>query len=302
VKILYLGLPLGAVWLARHGLAPAAVLLGHPEAPGSRRLRRVLPPSTLVLGRPRLDDPRIVDLLASTKPDVLLSFFWPKRIPTTVLALPRLGAFGTHPSLLPRHRGPDPYFWTIRNGDETTGVTLHRLDADYDTGAIIDTRTIPVSDELDSWTLARALDRPALELLVDVVRRLERGESLDGAAQDDSRATHAPEPSDEDFSIDWEEDVESILRLVRASAPTPGALADVEGETVEVTRASRYDGDAPKALAVAEAFIVDASVVVRAHDGCVRLDSARDEDGQSVDLVALVAGAQRAREDGSQAP
>ena len=225
-----------------------------------------------------------------------MSFFWPKRIPENVLALPRLGAFGTHPSLLPRHRGPDPYFWAIRDGDTITGVTLHRLEADYDTGAILETRTVPIRPDHDSWTLARALDRPALALLVDVVRRLANGEALVGTPQDDDDATHAPEPDDEDLSIDWHDDAGSIVRLVRAASPTPGALADVEGETVEVVRAERFEGRVPRSLEVAEAFIAEGSVVVRAGDGAVVLREARDESGAPVDLVALVRDAQRRSE------
>lgn len=297
MRILYLGLPLGALWLARHGFAPVAVMLGHPDAPGARRLRRTIPTSSLVLGRPKLTDPRIVATLAATKPDVVMSFFWPKRIPDSVLALPRLGAFGTHPSLLPRHRGPDPYFWTLRDGDEATGVTLHRLESDYDTGAIVDRRTLTVKPTHDSWTLARALDRPALALLVDCVRRLSNGEKLEGTPQDDALATHAPEPDDDDTSIDWDDDVEAILQLVRAAAPTPGALAEVEGMTVEVVKAERFDGRVPLSLEVAEAFISDESVVVRAADGAVRLLRTRDETGETLDLVRWVREAQASRDD-----
>lgn len=293
MRILYLGLPLGALWLAKHGFAPDVVLVGHPEAPGMRRLRRILPSSSLVLGRPRLDDPGVVSALRSSSPDLLLSFFWPRRIPGSVLAIPKLGAFGTHPSLLPRHRGPDPYFWTLLDGDEVTGVTLHRLDEDYDTGAIIDVRRLPVRATFDSWTLARALDRPALALLVEAARRARDGDPMLGERQDPRLATHAPQPDDTDLSIDWDDDVATILRLVRAASPTPGALADIEDETVEVVKASRFEGEVPRALEVAEAFVVDGAVVVRAADGGVRIDAARDEAGEPLDVVALVEEARR---------
>lgn len=299
VRILYLGLPLGALHLLGNGVELAGIVLGHPDAPGSRRLRRRLRPSTLLLGKPRLDDPQVLSTLASLRPDAILSFFYPRRIPEAVLALAPRGAFGTHPSLLPRWRGPDPYFWAIREGDTETGVTLHRLDRDYDTGHVIAQRTMPLLDRYDAWKLARALDRPALALLLECARRLDHGEVLLGDPQDDALATHAPEPDDDDLSIDWNEDAESIVRLVRAAAPTPAALADIEGELVEVTRASVYERSAPASLEPAEAFVDGDSVVVCAGRGAVRILGARDEQGDAFDLVAHVERAQRERSQAS---
>lgn len=299
VRILYLGLPLGALHLLGNRVPLAGVLLGHADAPGARRLRRRLPPGTLLLARPDLDDPVVLSTLASLKPDAILSFFWPRRIPESVLALAPRGAFGTHPSLLPRWRGPDPYFWAIREGDTETGVTLHRLARDYDTGAILEKRTIPLLERYDAWTLARALDRPALALLLDCARRLEQGELLEGVAQDDSLAAHAPEPDEEDLSIDWHEDAESIVRHVRAAAPTPAVVADIEGEVVEVVRARVYEREPPRSLEPAEAFIDSGTVVVRAGRGAVRILEARDERGDAVDLVERVEAAQQQRNQAS---
>ncbi len=49
-------------------------------------------------------------------------------------------------SLLPRHRGPVPVAWTIRNGEDETGTTIHRMDADLDTGAILAQRTMSMGE------------------------------------------------------------------------------------------------------------------------------------------------------------
>src|SRR5687767_9769653 len=123
LRIAYVGLPLGALALAQAGFTPDLIGLGHPDAPGARRVRRVLGRRALVLGRPDLHAGALQAALASVQPDVLLSWFWPQRIPEAVLTLPPLGAYGVHPSLLPRWRGPDPYFWALYQGDTETGVT-----------------------------------------------------------------------------------------------------------------------------------------------------------------------------------
>jgi methionyl-tRNA formyltransferase len=287
VRILYLGLPLGAVVLDRAGFRPATVALGHPKSPGSRRVRRRLGArGTLVLGAPDLSDRGVVEVLAAARPDALLSWFWPRRIPAEVLALPPRGAFGVHPSLLPRHRGPDPYFWALHAGDVGTGVTLHRLEADYDVGAIVERRRVAVREDDDAWSLARRLDRPSLALLVSCARRLANGEPLLGRAQDEAMATLAPRPTPDDLAIDWRRPAHEIVALVRAAAPL-GATARMGDHDVDVIAARVYTGALPKALAVAEALAVDEGLAVRAGDGAVLVTRVRLADETIVSTRAL---------------
>ena len=57
-----------------------------------------------------------------------------------------LGWLNGHPSLLPRHRGPIPIAWAIRDGDEEIGITFHRMDAELDTGPILAQRRLPLGE------------------------------------------------------------------------------------------------------------------------------------------------------------
>jgi folate-dependent phosphoribosylglycinamide formyltransferase PurN len=164
VRFLYFGLPLGAEVLRRAGFVPHVASFGHRMS-GLRRVRARLAPLVvatdrtsaplaterpLLLFKPDLNDRGIVQALASARPDAILSWFWPTQIPPAVLSLAPRGAFGVHPSLLPRHRGPDPYFHAIREGDAETGVTLHRLEAAYDTGHVVAQRRVPIDARDDS--------------------------------------------------------------------------------------------------------------------------------------------------------
>lgn len=282
LRIAYFGLPLGAVLLQRAGVELVSIALGHTDAIGARRVRRKA--RGLVLGKPSLDDPGIVDAIASSRPDVILSWFWPKRIPPQVLALAPRGAFGVHPSLLPRHRGGDPYFHAILAGDSETGVTLHRLEAAYDTGAIVDAIALPIRPTDDAWRLARRMDRPSLRLLLRCADRLAKGEALEGTPQDDARATMAEPPSEDDLAFDWERDAPYLARLARAAGPSPGAIAQL-GDTLVAVLASHPVTDAPAVLDPGEAFFVDGHVHVRTGDGGalaidhVRIEETEDEAG-----------------------
>lgn len=290
LRIFYCGVPLGAEVLRRGGFAPVGLAYGPLDLPGRRRLRRLLPDS-VHLDLPNLSDSELQGRVADLKPDVLLSFFWPKRIPKEILALPRLGAFGTHPSLLPAYRGPDPYFWSLRNGEQETGVTLHRLEETYDTGGIVRQIAVPISKSANAWDLAKALDRPAVELLLWAARSLSKGEVLANEAQDETLVSVAPAPSSKDLRVDWKQSAESVLRLVRAAGPEPGAQILLGETPAELVRASLATTQPPIGLNVSEAWKSAQGWAVRCEKGSVCLDEVRDLDGNPLDLkILLTAG------------
>ncbi len=290
MKIAYFGLPLGALLLARDGHELTSIVLSPIDAPGRRRLAQLAPERLDAQGAGADLDARIDAALEAAPIDLLVSWFWTRKLPARWLTRARLGGVGVHPSLLPRHRGPNPYFWAIDAGDETTGVTLHRLTAEYDDGLLLATRTLPVGDR-DSWQLARALDRPSLGLLRESVARLARGELLAEAEQDEARATWAPEPSGAELRIDFGWTTERVLRRIRALSPTPGVALEVNGVRLFVTRAVRAESFV-KALLPGEAHVSD-SLVLRTSDGAVQVTRAffpeQDEDARTAsDVVALM--------------
>jgi methionyl-tRNA formyltransferase len=195
------------------------------------------------------------------------------------------GALGVHPSLLPRHRGPDPYFWAIESGDATTGVTAHELAAEYDTGAILAQRELVIDPSWNSWTLAKKLDRPSLALLREVVRAYAEGRPLAPRAQDDRLATSAPAPDDDLLAIRWSDSAERILRRVRAASPWPGAFTEIGDDVVTLVRA-RVTSDFPRALAAGEAAVRrDGVAVVRAADAALELLEGRVETDDGDELL-----------------
>jgi len=291
MRVAYFGLPLGALLLARdgHTIAYAGACR---SAPGLRRLASHVAPGRTHL-KPDPGSPITRSNVRAADPDLIVSWFWTTKLPASLLAL--APAVGVHPSLLPRHRGPDPYFWTIDSGDETTGVTAHALDAGYDTGPVLGQRRIRVEATWNAWQLARALDRPSLGLLREVVHAFAAGNSPVPTAQDDGVATAAPEPSDEDLAVIWSWPASRIVRRVRAAAPWPGAWTEVGQRIVTLVRV-RATADFPRALEPAEAAVrSDGIAVVRAGDVAVELLAGRGEGDEELgiaDLASIVREAQ----------
>jgi methionyl-tRNA formyltransferase len=271
LRIAYFGLPLAAWLLARDGHDVRFAALAPVEAPGRRRLTRTLGAERVfaakVLGS-RLNA-RVEDALAHERPDLIVSWFWTRKLPSAWLERARYGGIGAHPSLLPRHRGPNPYFAAIDAGDHESGVTVHTLSAEYDEGDLLAARGITIG-ERDSWQLARALDRPSLALLREVTAAYANGAPPRAVAQQAELVTWAPEPSGEDLRVNWSWTSERILRRIRALSPVPGLALDLEGLELVVTRAERA-ADFPVALEPGEAAVhgVPPTLVLRTGDGAI---------------------------------
>ncbi|HEX3598125.1 MAG TPA: formyltransferase family protein, partial [Polyangiaceae bacterium] len=154
IRIAYFGLPLGALLLDADGVSPSLVVLSPTDAPGRRRLARVA--TTKVLDARELSAAALTEAIdhavASEPPDLIVSWYFTRRVEARWLDAARLGGVGAHPSLLPRHRGPNPFFAAIDAGDLKTGVAVHRLTAAYDEGDVLATEELAVAGR-DAWQL-----------------------------------------------------------------------------------------------------------------------------------------------------
>jgi methionyl-tRNA formyltransferase len=269
LRIAFFGLPLAALLLARDGHDVALAALSRTDAVGLRRAKRLFGPDRLLI-KPKVGDPALLARVRALAPDLLVSWFWTTRLPVALVRAARLGGIGAHPSLLPRHRGPDPTYWALASGDTETGVTVHRIEEDYDTGDMLAQERIAIDPAWNAWNLARALDRPSLRVLRATVARFARGEIVPGLPQDPALATQAPFPDDEDAALRWTWPTSRVLAHIRALSPAPGAWTEIEGAVVTITRAApapRF----PSALEPGEGAVEDGLPLVRTADGAVIL-------------------------------
>ena len=286
MNIAYFGLPLGAHLLLRDGHRLDPCVLSPLDAPGRRRVRAGIGEGQLIdawHADKAAIHAEIAAALARARPELLVSWFWTRLLPGEWLSAARLGGIGVHPSLLPRHRGPNPFFWAIDAGDERTGVTLHTLAPEYDTGTVLLQRELAIGEQ-NAWQLARALDRPSLSLLREGVGRFAGSHPPTPSAQDDRAATWAPEPTGRELSVDWTWTTARVLRRIRALSPVPGLAVEV-GELrffiTEAGEAERYVA----ALLPGEAAVVDdgTTLVIRTADGAIAVERAVLDDDDDDD-------------------
>jgi methionyl-tRNA formyltransferase len=285
LRLVYFGLPLGALLLAEDGHELSLSVLSPAPAPGRRRLRRratgpVLEAEELSGSRER----ELFNALQRDPPALLVSWFWSRRLEAEWLHLPKFAAFGVHPSLLPRHRGPDPYFWAIDCGDAETGVSAHLLESRYDVGAVLASERLAVGDR-NAWQLARALDRPSLRLMRRVVGQYAAGDAPAAVAQREEEATLAPEPSGEQLAIDWSWPTARVLRRIRALSPVPGLGLEIEGIRFQVT-AARPAVTHVSSLEPGEAELSrDQGLTLKTVDGAFVVEQALFGDDEGADAI-----------------
>ena len=154
--------------------------------------------------------------LRGYRPDVVVMASFDQILAAEALAVPTRGWLNIHPSLLPRHRGPEPIYWTIANGDADAGITVHLTVPRIDAGPILAQRRTRVSAEETAGTLSKKLVTEGLGALDETLARLEAG-NPDALAVDLAQGSY--EPPVRQAELDWDQSLQQIDRLVRAGHP-----------------------------------------------------------------------------------
>jgi methionyl-tRNA formyltransferase len=232
------------------GHEPVALLAprrpGGPPRPSYLELTDATAPGGLDLLFAR-DKHAIEPLLRAYEPDLLLCCGFPWKIPQAALEVPRLGSVNMHLALLPRHRGPIPLAWALRDGDPVWGVTWHRMDAELDTGNLLAQGSVPIEDDdVDIDEFGEKLRAEALGLLPRVLERVAAGDP--GDPQSSAEASWAGHFEDDDYvRIDWSQPARTIHNQVRAWHLTFGMsglrapIAELDGEEVVVLQTRLTD-------------------------------------------------------------
>ena len=82
-----------------------------------------------------------------------------------------------HPSLLPKYKGANAIEQALDSGDDVTGVTVHYVTEELDSGEIILQSKVPIMPEDDIKSLTKAIQRREYGILPDAINLI--GDSLE---------------------------------------------------------------------------------------------------------------------------
>ena len=101
--------------------------------------------------------------------DLIVTSCFSQKIPESILSIPKIASINLHPSLLPLYRGPDPLFWQIRDGVKETGVTIHLMDNNFDSGNIVAQQRFDVEPSLKMLDLKKKMALESAKLLINTL-------------------------------------------------------------------------------------------------------------------------------------
>jgi methionyl-tRNA formyltransferase len=201
----------------------------------------------------------VAPLLRGLEPDLVLCAGFPWKLPQDALDVARLGSVNEHPALLPRHRGPIPLAWALREGDGQFGATWHFMDSELDTGPILAQTTIPIEDDwMTIEQMGPHLIQASFALLPKVFERIAAGDP--GDPQTDEGSSWAGHFEADYADVDWAQPARRIHDQVRAWHLTFG-LSDVQGPIAEL------DGERHKLLRTSLTDPANGARAVETGDG-----------------------------------
>jgi methionyl-tRNA formyltransferase len=157
-------------------------------------------------------------------PDLIIVNSYSMLLPREILSIPVFGCINIHAALLPQYRGANPIQWALLNDEKETGVTMHYMNEDFDTGDIIAQKRVPILDE-DTWiNILHRISKSTDEMLEIEIPRIMSGTNSRTPQRTDL-ARHWRRRRPEDGRFDWTWRARDIYNLIRALVkPHPGAF------------------------------------------------------------------------------
>ena len=258
LKIVYMGTPDFAVEPLRclvEGGYNVVGVITMPDKPAGRGHKIQYSPvkqyaleHNLPLLQPeKLKDEAFIEALRAWKADLQIVVAF-RMLPEVVWAMPPLGTFNLHASLLPQYRGAAPINWAVINGDTETGITTFFLKHEIDTGEVIQQVRIPIADTDDVGIVHDKLMVLGGKLVVETVDAILAGtvHSVPQETLITEELRPAPKIFKDTCRIRWDQPLKRVYDFVRGLSPYPAAWTELRKpdgsvETLKIFQTAKID-------------------------------------------------------------
>ena len=174
-----------------------------------------------------------LEILEKLQADLSIVVAYGKILPKEILYAPKYNSINIHASLLPRYRGSAPIQWSILNGEKETGVTSMLMDEGIDTGDMLLSDKVEITDNMTAGELHDKLSLMGAEVLSKTVKALKNGE-LKSEKQNDKLSCYAPMLSKELCPVDFSKSAQEVHNQIRGLSPWPVATAVLDGKKIKI--------------------------------------------------------------------
>ncbi len=245
MKIIFMGTPdIAAVILNKiieSGAHDVLCAVTQPDKPSGRGqevhkspVKQIAEKNNIPVLQPeKASAPEFISGISAMKPDIIVVAAYGKILKKALLDIPAYGCINVHASLLPKYRGASPIQYAIINDEKATGVTIMHMAEGLDTGDIISSVEIPLSDKETFGTLHDKMADKGAELLIETLSEIEEGKAK-RIPQDETRASYVSVITKQFGQIDFDTDAKKIECLVRALNPWPTAYTYIDGKMLKI--------------------------------------------------------------------
>lgn len=295
LRLVFAGTPDFAVPSLRTCLASGALVVAvytQPDRPAGRGRKLAASPikaAALAANVPVEQPQTLRDALARERlrayaPDLIVVVAYGLILPKSVLAIPRLGCWNVHASLLPRWRGAAPIQRAILAGDTETGVDLMQMEAGLDTGPVLFEKRAPIASGDSGGTLHDRLAALGADALADALARTLHGEMLVATPQSAHGVTYAHKLDKSEARLDWNDSAAALARKVLAFDPWPVAEAEIHGERVRIWAAEAVAVDTHAAPGSLLATHHRDAIDIATGDGVLRVRELQRDGGRRMQV------------------
>ncbi len=240
-----------------------------------------------VLQPASLNESQWLQRLENLRPDLLLVVAYGLMIPAKLLALPLLGGWNIHASLLPRWRGAAPIQRAVEAGDRQTGVCIMKMEATLDTGPVYHCLTTPIEQQDTAGTLHDRLAEMGAQALTHCLELALTGGLSQPLAQDHSKAVYAQKLSKAEAELNWNQPAEILQRQIRAFNPWPIAWCELAGQRVRIWRAEVVEGT-PDCEPGSVVVLENSSLIIGTADKALKILEIQRAGGKRLSAAAFL--------------
>jgi methionyl-tRNA formyltransferase len=233
----------------------------------------------------RLRDPADQAAFAALRADLAVVAAYGLILPKSILDAPTLGCINLHASLLPRWRGAAPIQRALLAGDPETGVTIFRMEPSLDTGPVIASRSVPITEASTAASLHDELAEVAAAMVVAAVDALAAGRAHP-VPQPDQGVTYAAKIEKSDGRLDWTRPAILLERQLRALNPWPGCWTEIGDQLIRVLAGRPVPGN----HGGLPGEVLDERLTVACGEGCLELTVVQRPGGRPMAADAFLRG------------
>ena len=179
----------------------------------------------------------MINIIKDLKPDFIVVVAFGQLLPKEILDIPKYGCVNLHASLLPKYRGAAPINWCIIEGENKSGNTTMLMDVGLDTGDMLLTEEVELSDTITAGELHDILMNSGGELLVKTLNGIVNNH-IKPLKQNNENTSYASMLDKEMAKINWEKSSVSIHNLIRGLNPWPIAYTHYKGTVMKIYKST----------------------------------------------------------------